>query len=503
MMISRGRTVVRALSLALALTLPPISALAEKSGSTDGDKAMIVFDASGSMWGQIDGKPKIQIARETLQRVVKDLPKSLQLGMIAYGHNRKGDCRDIETLVDIGPAALTGQQLVQSVRKLNPKGKTPLSDAVKMAARKLRYTEDKATVILVTDGIETCSADPCALAKELEKSGIDFTAHVIGFGLSAQEGKQVACLAKNTGGLYLQADNADELAEALGKTVAAAPSVVPAKVPSPKVPAKKKPRHNFVGSLVLTEGGEPVSADATLGVAWFIQPLDAAGNPTGRPRNISRSQAVKWSGPAGRYRVRVNYLFDGTVTKDITLQTFETLDQKLVLNAARLNGIGAFMQDNFGVHATSLEWTIRKSATGKRRSFYADAVNLIVPAGQYTVSLGVRGEKADMKPTRTIDVQVGDVKQMDVILPHSEVTIQAVEADKTRNTKIHQRFSLRRADGAPGKMIKYIASGKRVFLRPGAYVVRVDIKDGTRRKPVSLPIDVGLGTRHTFTVPLP
>ena len=82
-------------------------------------------------------------------------------------------------------------------------GKTPLSAAVKQAAEALRYTEDKATVVLITDGLETCNADPCALGKELEQSGVDFTAHVVGFGLTADEGRQVACLAENTGGKYV------------------------------------------------------------------------------------------------------------------------------------------------------------------------------------------------------------------------------------------------------------------------------------------------------------
>jgi Ca-activated chloride channel family protein len=83
-------------------------------------------------------------------------------------------------------------------------------------------------VILITDGLETCKADPCALGKELEESGVDFTAHVVGFGLSAEEGKQVACLAENTGGRYLAANDADGLAAALTQTVVEAPPAPPA-----------------------------------------------------------------------------------------------------------------------------------------------------------------------------------------------------------------------------------------------------------------------------------
>ncbi|MEL6817794.1 MAG: PAN domain-containing protein [Pseudomonadota bacterium] len=185
------------------------------------DKAIIVMDASGSMWGQIDGKTKIEIARETLGTVLSTVPTDLELGLIAYGHREKGQCSDIEEVVAVGTG--NRSQITDAVNGFNPKGKTPLTQAVRQAAESLRFTEDKATVILVTDGIETCEADPCAAAAELENAGIDFTAHVVGFGLSEEEGQQVACLANNTGGDFILADNADELGEALTKTVVAPP----------------------------------------------------------------------------------------------------------------------------------------------------------------------------------------------------------------------------------------------------------------------------------------
>ena len=67
------------------------------------DRAIIVLDGSGSMWGQIDGKPKLEIARETLKSVLPTLPDDLELGMMAYGHREKGNCQDIELVVP--PAA--------------------------------------------------------------------------------------------------------------------------------------------------------------------------------------------------------------------------------------------------------------------------------------------------------------------------------------------------------------------------------------------------------------
>ena len=116
-----GRAFLKTIVFCLPLALSSGPVLAQNAG----DKAIIVFDASGSMWGQIGGKSKIQIARETLDRVVGNLPQNLQLGMIAYGHNRKGDCSDIETLVEIGPAGQTGRRIAAVSSQTQPKGQNP------------------------------------------------------------------------------------------------------------------------------------------------------------------------------------------------------------------------------------------------------------------------------------------------------------------------------------------------------------------------------------------
>lgn len=180
-------------------------------------RTIIVMDGSGSMWGQIDGRPKLEIARETVADVVGKLPANQTLGLIAYGHRRKGDCKDIELIVP--PAPGTSGKVLNAVNDMRFLGMTPLSDAVRQAAQALRHTEQAATVVLVTDGLETCNLDPCAVANELEKSGVNFTAHVIGFGLTRDEGAKVACLATNTGGRYLQASDGAALSAALRQAV--------------------------------------------------------------------------------------------------------------------------------------------------------------------------------------------------------------------------------------------------------------------------------------------
>lgn len=176
--------------------------------------AMLVLDASGSMWGQLQGRSKIEIARDAVADMLKRWPQDHHLGLLAYGHNRKGDCKDIQTLVEPGPLDRAG--FLGRVNGLNPMGMTPLSAAVIAAADVLRSSEQKATVILVSDGEETCSMDPCQVGRELEARGVDFTAHVIGFDVpDPAHQAQLRCLAQHTGGQYFNARDAAELGSAL------------------------------------------------------------------------------------------------------------------------------------------------------------------------------------------------------------------------------------------------------------------------------------------------
>lgn len=491
---TRSTTVLRGACLALFVAAGLMAGSA--SAQPSGDRAIIVFDGSGSMWGQIDGRSKIEIARDTLDRVLGTLPSNLQLGMIAYGHTRKGDCGDIETLVDVGPAAATGRQIAQSVRRINPKGKTPLSDAVRRAAEALRYTEDKATVILVTDGIETCNADPCALASELERSGIDFTTHVVGFGLSDDEGRQVACLADNTGGLYLQAGNADELADALGKTVAVAPP--PAAEPEPK----DRPRHNFIGRIALAEGGAAIPEEAANGVAWHASPLDAADRPGAR-KLIGRGYRALWSAPSGRYLITIEYRLGGSVTHVVELDDYAVSEPVLPLNAARLTAHAVFMNDAFDIDWVKVAWRLHLVGTDKKRKENGYSLDVVLPAGAYRIGFGMSGEELDATEPQTLTLAAGATVPVDVIAPHSRVVLKAVEADGTRNQKIRQRFTPTGSDGTAGRKTVYDASPNPVHLRPGDYVGRVEFWDGTRRDPVDVPLAVGMGQDQVIDVPAP
>ncbi|MHB1351019.1 MAG: VWA domain-containing protein [Desulfobulbus sp.] len=204
---------------------------AEKQPGEGGNPTVLILDASGSMWGQIGGKAKIVIAKEVLNELIDGLPADMQVGLSVYGHRREKDCADIEMLVPIG--TLNKAALKAKIGPIKPKGKTPLSDAVRQAAAALGYTERRSSVVLVSDGLETCNADPCAVAAELARAGVDFKVHVIGFDISKEDQGRLRCLADRTGGLFLAAADAQSLRAALAETMAKVQEAPPPVVEDP------------------------------------------------------------------------------------------------------------------------------------------------------------------------------------------------------------------------------------------------------------------------------
>ena len=203
-----------------ALLLSTAPAMAERV-------SVLVFDASGSMWNRVEGDlSRIEVARDVMGDYFASRDGAVPLSVIAYGHNRRGDCGDIEVIAPMGQTA--PGTLETRLRALMPRGMTPLTDSLRIARDQIPPTAEGADIILVTDGLETCAGDPCALAANLAAEGIDIRAHVVGFGLSAAEVAALSCITDQTGGMLFQTNSGAELAQALQQ--------VSAVVPAPEAP---------------------------------------------------------------------------------------------------------------------------------------------------------------------------------------------------------------------------------------------------------------------------
>jgi len=187
----------------------------------------IVVDASRSMWGQINGVSKMQIAKETLEDVSYWLPADIDLALRAYGStsaSESNNCADSNLLVPFGEMNRDG--IRRAIAGLKPTGQTPIAYALNQAGRDFGTRQSDRIIVLVSDGIESCGGDPVQAAYALREQGI--TAHLIGFGLGNATDEDTAGLravASAAGGRYVTASSAEELQTALAETVATSFSV--------------------------------------------------------------------------------------------------------------------------------------------------------------------------------------------------------------------------------------------------------------------------------------
>lgn len=225
---------LKSIAMAASLFLAPTMATSALAQST----SMFILDASGSMWGRLpDKQMKIVAARDAMGELLGALPENISAGLIAYGHRKKGDCGDIEVVQEAVPGG--GAKIAARIGSLQPRGKTPISDSLQLAGEKLTGIEDPTTIVLVSDGIETCEGDPCAVAESLAQSQANLNIHVIGYAVDLKTKTQLQCVAEKGRGEYFTADNLGDLKTALATVTESIKSAEPIKVAVPEVEAPK------------------------------------------------------------------------------------------------------------------------------------------------------------------------------------------------------------------------------------------------------------------------
>ncbi len=200
-----------------------VSAVADDKRAECTKDLMFIFDASGSM-GTSDltaKEPHIARVKRALHRILPEIPESRRMGLIIYGEGAYNQCDAIE--LKVRPQFNAGPLIVSEVDKVQPMGRTPLTQSVRLAADILDYKHNPSVIVLLTDGEETCNGKPCDVADSLKAEAADLTIHVIGYrhsdaaGLGAVFGAR--CLPEETGGLYLPVETEDQIVEALRKTL--------------------------------------------------------------------------------------------------------------------------------------------------------------------------------------------------------------------------------------------------------------------------------------------
>lgn len=328
--------------LALLAWIAALAGHVPRAAAAEPPTAVVIVDGSGSMWGKLDGErnSKLVMAREAVRQGLARLTPATRVGLMSFGHRRGGDCGDTEVLVE--PAPLDIERVMAPIERLNPRGRGPITRALREAAARLGPQSAPATVVVIHDGADNCQQDPCAAVGELRAAHPNVRIDVVSLGLPAEEAATIACLPKATGGRHYQvqttADIDAAVVDALTRAADAQPRPAASK-PAPPPVAAPAPVPPVAGAAELA-GGRP-------GLQLWTSLLKggpALALPARWTVRKAGDKATLWEGetpapllivPTGRYDIEVRV---GLVTKAAVAEAAEGQPRALglVLDAGTL-----------------------------------------------------------------------------------------------------------------------------------------------------------------------
>ncbi len=177
-------------------------------------RILFIFDASNSMNGKWDSGKKIDIARKILIKLVDSLDKleNTQLALRVYGHQYAFPpqvCTDSK--LEVPFANENTSKIKETLNNIIPKGTTPIAYSLEQSANDFPPRKNvRNVIVLITDGIEACDGDPCAIALALQSKNITLKPYIIGIGLDVEIKKAFECVGK-----FYDAQNEEEFEDML------------------------------------------------------------------------------------------------------------------------------------------------------------------------------------------------------------------------------------------------------------------------------------------------
>lgn len=417
-------------------------AAAAPAQAQDQASTVIVFDGSGSMWNRFEGEKvaKFVTAAGAIKANIAKMKPETRVGLAAFGHRRQGDCNDVQVVFQPEAVSAGGEKIGGFLDKINPKGKGPLTAALREAAKALPKDPGPKSLILLHDDPDNCSADACAALADIQAAAPGVVIHVVGLAVKGDDAQKYQCLTKPTGGRLIDAQSAATalagIEEILGslasgpvkpppppvaatrtpqpQPAAAAPAAAPAPVPGARPALRPDGQPGVRLAAVLTANQPPTARP----VHWTVRM--ATGSPTDRPVYVGVGQDLIVPLAAGSYLVEVR---DGALTpaaSKITIgaQGVTALDVPLEAGLIRATVPSDAPQ------TTALHIFESSSDGAAARSFgvfsVADlAAGVVVPAGKWLLRIGDGATKIE----RTVDIKSGSTLDLGAPWPFGRVQV--------------------------------------------------------------------------------
>ncbi len=162
-----------------------------------------VFDASFSMFGQWQSGMKMDIAKKMLSEFMDSIKgiDNIEVALRCYGHQYslrpERNCQDTKLEVPFGKDNFLA--IKNRLKTIVPKGTTPIAYTLEQCGGDFPAPSNPSLrniIILITDGIEECDGDPCAVSLALQKKGIVLKPFIIGIGMDQSYLNTFGCIGK-------------------------------------------------------------------------------------------------------------------------------------------------------------------------------------------------------------------------------------------------------------------------------------------------------------------
>lgn len=497
----RWRTLVWAGSLIV------LAAVVSAARADEAASVIIVFDGSGSMAGNIEGTrtSKVILARDGVRRGLGAVPPQTRVGLVSFG-NRRGDCGDVDVIRR--PEPLDAARIMDSLDRLNPRGRGPTTHALREAAKAFPPGQGKRSVILIGDDLDNCQQNVCAAGEELRRVGI--VAHVVALGLKPDDAARMMCLPQATGGRIYNARTPEQISAAVEEALRLASvdggrPVPQAAAPSPAIRPSAVPVGAISPSappgLYLRAMLAPGAAPVTLPLQWTVrsQVLPSVTLFSGRAANPH--VAV----PPGRYVVEAR---DGAIVASATVELADATatEVPLILNAgllqvmAQVQKVGAQLADaiiTVSGPAGDGKDTKKGAAAPPLAVFKGGDVSALLPPGRYLV----RAEQGLVRGEASAVVQAGSQGRVDISLNAARIMLTASGQDTAGGADV-LTFSIDEDDpDAPKGRREVARSAARqadFVLPPGTYYIVA--RQGSVEARESLAVGPGDVARRTLAL---
>jgi Ca-activated chloride channel homolog len=162
-------------------------------------RVLFVLDGSGSMkqkWGE---SSKFELARELLFKLIDSVERknpNVEFAVRVFGYqfpNTQHDCRDSKLLLPF--AKNNAAKITSALSKITPQGMSPIAFSIEQGAKDFPVdTQSLNSIVLITDGEETCGGDPCKISKELAAHRVSLKPFIVGLNVDSVSKNKYQCV---------------------------------------------------------------------------------------------------------------------------------------------------------------------------------------------------------------------------------------------------------------------------------------------------------------------